>query len=372
MLTPSATSFVVPEIRSRGTTLSTLKTDIDVPFTYFFDVEHFTNTLSEACPQIHIIPHRNDLWDQPSTGKAVLLSPNDLSKTFVAQTVLANPGKWSSDFKEHLNTTHPTPFSASEPVLISLETPLLQFPLSYDDPFLVANFGRMLRFRQDVRRLAATLLYAMDKKYGMGVDPDLPGVHPKLFYGAYLRTAADAKAAGWTPYVHQAEKYLKHAQHHKLQTIYLMTGNEADAKTFTETAANLSVSVPTKEELLAGKGYQRELREMKSLTWDQKGLIDYEVLLRSSVFGGTHESSFSWNVAMRRHVVMGGGQWTKISGESHKRDDAVEGGHTKGGDEKEVPRLSGDYNSRQSFKDDISIVFGPPEDGQMFELSMWP
>ncbi|TVY87504.1 hypothetical protein LAWI1_G008364 [Lachnellula willkommii] len=374
-----ATSFVVPEIISRGTTLSTLKTDINVPFTYFFDLEHFTASLSEACPQIHIIPNRNDLWDQPSTGKAILLSPQDLSDTLVAQTVLASPGTWSSAFKTHLNTTHPTPFSASIPILVSLETPLLQFPLSYDDTLLVANFGRMLRFREDVRRLAATVLYAMDKQFGMGFDLDLAGVRPGLFYGAHLRTAPDAKAAGWTPYARQAENYLTHARGKELSTIYLTTGNQEDAKTFTETAANLSISVTTKEDLLAGKRFQRELVEMKSLTWDQRGLIDYEVLLRSSVFGGTHESSFDWNVAMRRHVVVGDGRWARIGGgggesKSYKRDE-VEGNKKKRlttEDEKKVPGVNGDYRSRQSFKDDLSIVFGPPEEGEMFELSMWP
>jgi len=383
LLISIATSFVVPEIMSRGTTLSTLKTDIKVPFTYFFDVEHFAISLSTACPQIHMIPHRNDLWDQPSTGRAVLLSPQDLSEQFVAQTVLASPGNWSRDFEEYLNTSHPDTFSASIPVLVSLEAPLLQFPLSYDDPLLVANFGKMLRFREDVRRLAATVLYAIDKKYGIGIDPDLPGVRLGLFYGAHLRTEADAKAAGWTPYAHQAENYLNHAHHEKMSTIYLVTGNEADAKTFAETAANLSIAVTTKEELLARKGFQKELKEMKSLTWDQRGLIDYEVLLRSSMFGGSHESSYSWNVAMRRHVVIGGGRWARIGGDGgepqtrvhlRKRDDAEESKKKRFavGDEKDTLRMSGDHRSRQSFKDELSILFGPPGDGEIFELSMWP
>ncbi|TVY37080.1 hypothetical protein LOCC1_G007119, partial [Lachnellula occidentalis] len=375
-----ATSFVVPEIKSRGTTLSTLKTDINVPFTYFFDLEHFTTSLSEACPQLHIISNRNDLWDQPSTAKAVMLAPQDLSDSFVARTtVLASPGNWSSAFMKFLNTSHPAPFSASVPVLVSLDPPLLQFPLSYDDALLVGNFGRMLRFREDVRRLAATVLYAMDKKFEMGVDPDFAGVQPGLFYGAHLRTDADAKAANWTPYAKQAENYLKHARHMGLSTIYLTTGNQEDAKIFTETAANLSIDVTTKEELLTGKRFQQELKEMKSLTWDQRGLIDFEVLLRSSIFGGTHESSFDWNIAMRRHVVVGDGRWARLGGDAgeskpHKRDKAE-------GDEKKriatrgeevVPKVNGDYRSRPSFKDDLSIIFGPPEEGEMFELSMWP
>jgi hypothetical protein len=135
------------------------------------------------------------------------------------------------------------------------------------------------------------------------------------------------------------------------------------------------MSVSTKEELLAEKGYERELKEMKALTWDQRGLIDYEVLLRSSLFGGTHESSFSWNVAMRRHVVTGGGTWTTIEDRSkllpnkNRKEKELPKREEAG---KEVPRLSGNFLAPQSFKDELSVVFGPPAEGKMFELSMWP
>jgi hypothetical protein len=375
LITSKATAFVVSEIVSRGTTLETLHTNINVPFTYLFDLEHFKASLSESCPQIHLIPHLNDLWDKPSTAKAIVLSPQDLTTHFEADTVLAHPANWTQSFKKYLNASHPTPFSASLPVLVSLHTPLLQFPLSYDDPSFVANFGKILRFREDIRRLAGTTLYAMNKKHGIGMDPDLVGVHPGLFYGAHLRTAADAKAAGWTPYINQSVNYLSHANQHKLPVIYLTTGNEADAKRFTEDAASFNMSVSTKEELLAEKGFERELKEMKALTWDQRGLIDYEVLLRSSLFGGTHESSFSWNVAMRRHVVTGGGTWTTIEDRSkllpnkNRKEKELSKREETG---KEVPGLSGNFLAPQSFKDELSVVFGPPDEGKMFELSMWP
>lgn len=361
---------------SRGTTLETLHEDINVPFTYYFDVDHFTTYIARSCPQIEIISHVNDLWDKPSTANAPLLATQELSDEFVADTVLAHPGNWSGAFKQYLNTTHPKPFSTSLPILITLHTPLLQFPLSFDEPLLVANFGKMLRFREDVRRLAATILYAMDKKFRMEIDADMPGIYASKFYGAQLRTAADAKAAGWTPYTHQVENYLRHAQQHKLPAIYLMAGDEADAKRFTDAAANLSMEAVTREQLLTAKGFEREMKEMKALTWDQRGLIDYEVLLRSSLFGGTHESSFAWNLAMKRHVVVGGGKWLRISRNSskpmsRKRQQAQE---AKVGpdEEKEVPRQSGDHKGPQSFKDPLSIVFGPPDEGEMFKLSMWP
>jgi len=161
-----------------------------------------------------------------------------------------------------------------------------------------------LRFREDVRRLAATVLYAMDTNHDINVDP-MAGIQPGKFYGAHLRTAIDAMAAGWTNYANQSANYLSSAVAHNLPLIYLACGNEGDIERFTDSAGNKSIAVTTKNELLFGLGFKDELAEMQALTWDQQGLVDYEVLLRSSVFGGTWESSFGWNIAMRRHV--GGG-----------------------------------------------------------------
>jgi hypothetical protein len=36
------------------------------------------------------------------------------------------------------------------------------------------------------------------------------------------------------------------------------------------------------------------------LTWDQQGLVDYEVLKRCSKFSGIVKSSFAFNIAMTR------------------------------------------------------------------------
>ncbi|KAF4627887.1 hypothetical protein G7Y89_g10270 [Cudoniella acicularis] len=194
-----ATSFIIPEIIGRGKTLATLHTDVLVPFTHYFDLEHFSQSLTSSCPQIHLIPHFNDLWDKPSTSKAVPLKPEELSTKFVDGNVLAVPGNWSIAFKDYLNTIHPSPFSTSLPALVSVKQPILQFPLSYDDPHFVANFGKILRFREDVRRLAATVQFAMSQKYEMGIEAGEEGIFPGRYYGAHLRTAPDAKAARWTP-----------------------------------------------------------------------------------------------------------------------------------------------------------------------------
>ena len=72
------------------------------------------------------------------------------------------------------------------------------------------------------------------------------------------------------------------------------------------------MEVTTKNILLEGKGFEKEREELSQMTWDQQGLVDYEVMLRASRLGGTWESSFGWNLAMRRHVAMGRGTWVPL------------------------------------------------------------
>jgi hypothetical protein len=255
-----------------------------------------------------IIPHINDLWDHPTTANPLPIAPISVSHLPEAPGVMAAPSEWLAGFRAFLNESAPN-FSESKPVVINMGTPLLQFPLSYDDPKFVATFGRILRFREDTRRLASTVLYALNKQYNLNLDASATGIPADKFYGAHLRTAADAAAGGWTPYAIQSGNYLDSATSHYLPIIYLACGNPTDRTLFTSTATNMNITVLTKREILSDPEFSDELAEMESLTWDQQALIDWEVLLRSSMFGGTWESSFAWNIALRRHVVVGGGTW---------------------------------------------------------------
>lgn len=325
ILVVSATGFIVPEIlvrRPKADSLNELHAQRLVPFTYFFDQQHFISTLSAACPRMHIYDHQNDLWDKPSTASPVRLLHPQLTSRFhtQAESVMLSPANWTNAFNDRLNSSHPTKFSESAPVLVSLHNPLLRWPIDYDGPAFIANFGRILRLSEDVRRLAAIVLYAMNEKYQLGINPAIPGIQEGKFYGAHLRAAIDAVKAGWTPYWTQSENYISVAANSNLPLIYTASDSQEDLLKFVQ-AANYSfaMEVTTKDLLLAGKGFAKERAEMSTLTLDQQSLVDYEVLMRASRFGGTWESSFAWNLAMRRHVVAGRGSWmpldTEVRGE---------------------------------------------------------
>jgi hypothetical protein len=326
---------VVPEIMVRSTKdLSDLHTNNNKPFEYFFDKTHFLTSLSTACPQMTVYSDINDLYMYPSTANPIDLSPQGLTTEFVHGTVLAHPEQWRNSFDSWLHLQAPT-FNAAMPVLIKLATPLLQFPITYDTPALANQFGRILRFREDCRRLASTILYNMSQKFGLELKSDTQ-VTPGKFYGAHLRTASDAIKAGWMGYEEQAKNYLDHALFTNLTTIYVTSGSPSDIARFkTQATAQIGANVTTKHELLS----QEDAAALNSLTWDQQGLVDYEVLLRSSAFGGIDQSSFAWNIAMRRHVLS-------------TRQDYLESGKT--------------------LVDEFSILFGPQGSMELCGASMWP
>ncbi|TVY78176.1 hypothetical protein LSUE1_G007122 [Lachnellula suecica] len=349
-----SSGIIVPEIMKRGEdSLSNLFTDISYPFEHFFELPHFTTSFRTACPQIRLYDSQNDLWDLPSTAKEHEVDPQSLSAKHhpVANTLIDEAGQWRGAFYKWLNETAP-PFSESRPVLVSFPPQLLRFPFKYDTPEFVATFGRLLLIREDVRKLAATVLYSLSSQYNLSLNLSGP-IQQEKFYGAHLRTASDAAAVGWPGYDMQATNYLNSALASNLSLIYLTTGNPVDAARFSETAASKGITVTTKDALLAGEEFEFEREVMKRLSWDHLGMVDFDVLLRASKFGGMFESSFSWNTALRRHVIVSGGSWQEISPENQGvgEDDPA------------------------CFDDALSTVFGPQDMGGVrwqFPMGLYP
>lgn len=301
---------------------------------------------------MHIYSSLDDLWNFPSVATPHDLSPQDLSKSFVYNTVLEAPKEWYQEFRGWLNGSTDPEYKISKemPTRVSLYQPLLQFPLSYDTGDFVASLGRTLRFREDVRRLAATVLFALSEKHGLGLDPH-NGIEPGKFYGAHLRAANEAEAAGWTPYEVQSESYLQEALQKQLSLIYLSSGSPSETMKFTSTAGSpkYNMSTETRIHLLAAPEFEAERAELEALTWDQQALVDYEILLRASWFAGIKESTFSWNIAMRRHVVDGGGTWVSLE---------------------KMRNESGSQS--QTFRDGLSTVFGRVGEFAFMGASVWP
>lgn len=367
-------------------------------------------------------------------------------------SILASPADWSSTFFSHLNTSHPRKPSSALPVLVTLNPPpLLQFPLSYHSEAFIANFGKLVRASPSLRILSSSILYALSQKHSLNLSPS-SRIERRKFYGAILPSHKSDEEE-----IHKVKEqakegelersYLAAAERSNLTAIYLATrhfsvlekeeGQEEEGRieafrvrgeieSFTLLAHNRSMTVETVESLLGStlpsptlndkgeraqaerkgaKGFEREWESFQTLTPEQKDVVDYEVLLRSTQFGGSSagaNAGLSWGVALRRHVVASGGagHFRSISGNG-------KGGKTgppapsyrPGGKERRVERvgresvvidveeelkMKADQGENEkgkgtttmfvehSFRDELSVIFGPKGEGEVWVLGGWP
>ncbi|KAF8856383.1 hypothetical protein BDZ45DRAFT_745429 [Acephala macrosclerotiorum] len=80
------------------------------------------------------------------------------------------------------------------PLLISLESPLLEYPFSHPPPHLISNLEKLLRKHLDVRHLSSSILHALFTTYSLHLSLQSL-IQTNKFFSAHLRTGPDAVAA---------------------------------------------------------------------------------------------------------------------------------------------------------------------------------
>ena len=289
-------SIMLPGMASRSQTDISNVWASRAPFNHFFDEDWFLDAMSEACPQMTIYKPNDD------QEVADALPGNYLPQT---RRMDSSPENTREAYREHLDSwlsTKPT-YTPENITLVNLERTLWDI----DTRSLPSSFRRslpqILRTNPSIRRLAALTAQNLSLQHpALALDPRAP-IPKSVFYGAHLRTEADAQTAGWTSqpntnFSAQTSAYIAHAVAHGLKLLYVASGNASELARFRAKAATHAppLAVTSKLDLLGPDA----ARELEALTWDQQALVDYEVLLRCSVFGGFVKSSFSFNVAMSR------------------------------------------------------------------------
>ncbi|KAK7745047.1 hypothetical protein SLS53_003282 [Cytospora paraplurivora] len=153
------------------------------------------------------------------------------------------------------------------------------------------------------------------------------------------------------------------------RVVYLATGllpGDDDVRRFRAQAAELNATVVTKREVL-GAGEVAVLNN--HLTWDQRALVDYEILLRVGFLVGVVESSFAWNVAMRRGNARGGDGGGSGLGGVGKHD----GGYLGLPEEKPWESTMGlDSQKLVMWDDRYSRLYGRAGRAAVIFKGMWP
>ncbi len=188
-------------------------------------------------------------------------------------------------------------------LIVDLARSYMEYPVYSDGEDFVVDFGDILKFRSDVRILAAKTLQHMAETYAFEYDPAQPFLK-HAFFGAHLRTEIDSQKAwhgeGWeyALYETQAPIYFQQAPRSNPVVIYVASGDAEEVKRLSVDAAAHNFTVTTKIDHLD----EAERAELQSMAWDQQAIVDLLVLLKGSDFAGIAHSSFAWNVALKRHV----------------------------------------------------------------------
>ena len=288
-------SIVLPGMASRSQEHITNVWANRASFDTFFDEEWFLKTMAQACPQMAIYKpeaHQNMVEALPG---------NYLPRSRRMDVDLGNTRKaYLEDLDAWLKET--PEFQPDNLTLVNLERTLWDIDTRSLPLGFRRNFGQILRINPAVRRLAAVAVQNLASRYSLRLDPR-DAIPKHAFYGAHLRTEADAKSAGWlnepsTNFSAQTDAYIAQALKHNLKTLYVASGNTTDLELFKAKAAGHrpALNVTSKFDLLP----PNEAGALRELTWDQQALADYEVLLHSSVVGGFVKSSFSYNIAITR------------------------------------------------------------------------
>lgn len=345
ILTPLPAELILPGIiRRSDKNIANLAPNTKAPvrgleMDYFFDTDYLNASLSAHCPQLRLHQSLNDLWEVPSLLTASWMDMHELDIPLVNTSIIEKPSLVGTQLKTFIDKKSP-PAERKHPVRFNLHVTNWVWPTESDGADFARHFGRILRVRTDARELAAAALFNLHTRFDLQLDPR-KGLRNDSFVGVHLRTEVDTLNKELPSYEEQAAYYLDYAVRSGNRIAYLATGaTQANITAFVARARDFNVTVVLKKDILVDPKYTDALDRF---SYDQRALVDYEIMLRAGLMTGTSDSPFAWNLALRRRNVYGGG------------DGAVE---TVG----EIVQ----------FRDRFSTIFGKGKAGRIMQATIWP
>ncbi|OLN86077.1 hypothetical protein CCHL11_05307 [Colletotrichum chlorophyti] len=356
-------SLVMPRIVARDDSdINIIRTGERRGLGYMFDVGHFVESLRLSCPQLRLYNSTDAVLKtlgQPRTFILGLFPELLVNETGAPNTGITHPEQWKGKLYEwlkHVDTKMgPTGQPTKGPFIVELGRSYLSFPIYSDGDGFATSFGDILKFRADTRQLATTTLRNMAKQFNFEstllnavsaakTGPLSSPVLENTYFGAHLRVERDAminwnpsmEMWAWSDYNKQTQAYMEQAMNANLSLIYVASGETSHVETLKKDAATKGITVIQKQDVLG-----KDVEELGKLTWDQQALVDYLVMLKASQFGGVAHSSFAWNVALKRHLLV------KESNKSH-------------------------LDGPQMLSDELSQVYGEPRKYPEYASCLWP
>lgn len=288
--------------------------DHGLPLDYLIDYKHFIATLQAECPQLVMVESNDHLvggaptLNVPADEEKYSVNPKSISPT-IWDHVLLHAEQWRPDFDiwveaNILSKTNITP-SEAVPIRVDLIDTAFAWPPASDGNDFAHNFGRIIRFPPRIEDISSRALFNLYNKIGINDRPF--SISQGAFLGAHLRTEGDAQVLGWQSYETQCMKIREELQRHNLSNLYVASGNQSQVELLHTDLSDLRIPINSTHNSTV-QIYQKwdlfdytDKEFISHLTWDQLGLVDMNILFRSSKFIGVSESSFSWAIALERH-----------------------------------------------------------------------
>lgn len=343
-----------PRSESDITNLHGAKNSKGIALDYMFSVDHLVDSLATTCPQLKVHRSLDDLYDKPSLLQPLSIldlahiteneQPAVLNGTLT--TILEDPSLLQPALLAAIEYRKPKPPKKPHwPLRVNLGNSLFVWPTLERGEALRREMGSLLRTRDDIRLLAGSAIYNLARKFDLPhllrQDSGFSGAGALAnFTGIHLRGEKDAQ--GFPEADIQMEYFLSYLKNRSLRLssaaaapslpgdasnnaadppppspapsqpsqqfksiVYLATGLravDADVQHFRTRAAEYDATVVLKRDLFDGA----ELAVLDHLSWDQRALVDYEIMLRVGHMIGVVESSFAWDIALKRTALYGG------------------------------------------------------------------
>ncbi|RYE15023.1 MAG: hypothetical protein EOP34_04735 [Rickettsiales bacterium] len=255
--------FVIPRIAIRST-YDNFLFDEWRNFTYLFDQEHLLEVMNQDCPQLKIVDY-----------------------DFPYELRIATRPDLYQNFTEGMYRKR-----AFDLLAFKLYDPNLNVTVIWDESLFGWNF------HGDSKPVHMSLIDAV--QYNRTLRSIAAALADKLLYkhiAMHLRWESDMQVISYRAQV----DYLIYLLKNELQdykTVYVSIGDREVEKQFRDEMETININVESKWTLALRD--KMILDDLNTLRFDQLGVIDYEIAMRSTIFLGIGISSFSYGLAFQR------------------------------------------------------------------------
>jgi hypothetical protein len=259
--------MILPRIRRRSKPNVWL--DEYESFSYLFDAQHMKQTLQTKCPKFVVIDDDTQL---PTIGNRLVTEFTEW-KPYIRTTY--------RDHTEDFINQKSKPYNRQEGSTVLVEGNPLWGWHFYREPNVRRDILEAVQFNSKLLYLSKRIVANLKDK----------------FIGIHLRVEVDAGWHTFTEVVSWFKKLIIENNHTGI-TIYIATGQHQIENDFRNTFSNTKVI----SKWTLAESDQDLVEELKSFTFDQLAVIDYEVLKLSEHFYGLSQSSLSYSIALDRTV----------------------------------------------------------------------